>query len=154
MKEIYKILNQDITVVYESKGVLSRAWLLYLIKGRVSPMVWEMCLISYYEQVKKTHKNIKVSDDKGNLSKALCKDDMPWQRFCQGMSVCNPNGFKMKIKVVLDKTTFEVEDLTPSRTYGSQYNKSTHHHHHTKIKANACQPRNNRRGMRKEKFRG
>lgn len=100
-------MSGNLDPVLKTTGVLSRLWGLYLYQCNLGLPVFYARLNNHLKRVEESGEEKNISDYKGNLLKALDKDNMPWQRFCQGMGIVSPKGYTISFIYKIDKLIYE-----------------------------------------------
>ena len=86
------------------------------MKSGISPQQWHNLINVYLTEQKRLYPKMNINDEKGNLVKALLKNDIPWQRLCQGMTIVSPEGFTFTFTAKLGDIEFE-KVITVQPTY-------------------------------------
>lgn len=107
MKRLESIMAGNLDPVLRTTSVLSRLWGLYLYQYNMGLPVFYARLNVYLKRVKDSGEEENISDYKGNLLKALDKDNLSWQRLCQGMSFIAPAGYDFKIHIKIGEVELD-----------------------------------------------
>lgn len=84
---ITSILTDDPKVILRATGILSRIWRLTLVDLNMNYVKWRNNVDDYIDRCVKEYPNVDLSNTKGNLGKALARDEVTWDVFCKGTSL-------------------------------------------------------------------
>lgn len=99
-------MSGNLEPVLRQTSPLSRLWCLHFYDLNIPLPVYNARIDNHLKRVADTKKEKNISDYKGNLLKALDKDNIPWQRFCQGMGILAPDGYTFSLYCRLGKTKY------------------------------------------------
>lgn len=98
---IQDLLKNEIEPILQATSVLSRLWRLTLFDCNINYMRWGSNLDDYVSKCKEIGGKDASSNSKGNLGKALAKDDLSWTVFCKGISILVLKNPKFVVDVAL-----------------------------------------------------
>ena len=84
---ITSVLTDDPKTILRATGILSRLWRLTLGELKLDYVKWINNADDYIARCKKEYKDVDLSNTKGNLGKALARDEVTWDVFCKGLSL-------------------------------------------------------------------
>lgn len=96
-KELYKLMENDVSLISDANCVLTRLWRLTLNSIDVRAPIWEALFQNYVYDLHDAIGTSKAGNLKGNIPKDLAKDKITWERFCQGLSVFNFEDVKFSL---------------------------------------------------------
>ncbi|QAX96138.1 hypothetical protein [Vibrio phage vB_VmeM-Yong XC32] len=112
-KEIYKLMENDVSLISNVNCVLSRLWRLSLYNLDVRAPIWEALFQNYIYDLNMAIGKSKATNLKGNIPKDLAKDKMTWERFCQGLSVFNFEDVRFSMELTENGETKRVSINIP-----------------------------------------
>jgi hypothetical protein len=86
-KTLYDLMQGDKSLITEANCVLARLWRLTLDELRVRAAVWDSLMIDYKKECEDHLGKKDANNLKGNLPKALAKEEITFKAFCRGITV-------------------------------------------------------------------
>lgn len=110
LEDLFRGSSDPIT---NSRTPLCRLWRLYIYKSDIKLSAWQARFNKHLQRVQKEEEQSKekaftcLTDYKGNLTKALRGEKLPWKRFCIGMGIIAPDGYDVTFDLTMNGKHFK-----------------------------------------------